>query len=343
MSHTQLLASQWKELIVGQDHAIDRIVPYIVRYKAGLNAPNRPIGNFFLMGPTGTGKTRTAETLAEVLHKDERKVLRIDCQEFHLEHETAKLIGAPPGYLGHKDTQPLLSQARINGVASEKCDISVVLFDEIEKAHSSFWRLLLGLMDKAIMRMGDNQTVSFEKCVVFMSSNVGAKAMQAAIRNNFGFPKPTKNLALDRIGINELQRKFPPEFPNRVDETITYNLLNDDDLYTVTSLEIKKIQNQILHRLGVRTFFLNCGEEVIRFLAEKGTSPMYGARELKRTITRYIMNPISDDFVVEKIKPGSHVNCYVKGDQIMWDISEPEFTVAEDGSITFNDIVEARE
>ena len=241
---------------------------------------------FFLLGPTGTGKTRTAETLAEVLHNDEKKVLKIDCGEYHLEHETAKLIGAPPGYLGHKDTQPLLSQTRINAVASEKCDISIILFDEIEKAHVSFWRLLLGLLDKANLRLGDNQVVSFEKSIVFLSSNIGAGEMNDMLLHRWGFPVATTSdvdhAIIEKIGAKQLQKKFPPEFPNRIDETITYHVLEHPDLLAITALEIKKVQNQILHKLGVRTFNLVYGTDVIESLTKEGTSAVqYGAREIK--------------------------------------------------------------
>ena len=340
--HSKQLADQWKELIVGQDHAVDKIVPYLTRYKAGLNSASHPIGNFFLLGPTGTGKTRTAETLAEVLHNDEKKVLKVDCGEYHLEHETAKLIGAPPGYLGHKDTQPLLSQARINAVASEKCDISIILFDEIEKAHSSFWRLLLGLMDKATLRMGDNQTVSFEKSIVFMSSNIGAAEMNASMNTPLGFPGAKNNTSFEKIGKVQMSKKFPPEFPNRIDETITYHVLDANALRAITTLEIKKIQNLILNRLGVRTFHLVYGRDVIDFLSQEGTSQQYGARELKRTISRYLLNPLSDAFLDQDIKPGCQVFCRVENSTITWDVTEPQFIIGDDGSIIFNDVVEER-
>jgi ATP-dependent Clp protease ATP-binding subunit ClpA len=300
-------------------------------------APSHPIGNFFLLGPTGTGKTRTAETLAEVLHNDEKKLLKVDCGEYHLEHETAKLIGAPPGYLGHKETQPLLSQPRVNAVASEKCDISIILFDEIEKAHASFWRVLLGVMDKATIRLGDNQTVSFEKCILFLSSNVGAKEMSDMFLTRMGFPGATANQSLEKIGASAMSKKFPPEFPNRLDETITYKTLDDAALTAITTLEIKKVQNQILSRLGVRTFHLVYGKDIIQFLTERGTSKQYGAREIKRTLARYLWNPLSNDFVDELIRPGCYVYCRVENDAIVWDVQEPKFVIGPDGNVIFND------
>src|SRR6266480_165037 len=141
------LAAQLTDLLVGQPEAIDTIVPYIQMHQAGLSPEGRPVGVVLLLGPTGTGKTRTVEALAEVLHGSSKNLLRVDCGEFQMEHEVAKLIGAPPGYLGHRETQPMLTQAKVNGVASEESEISLILFDEIEKAAPSMTRLLLGILD----------------------------------------------------------------------------------------------------------------------------------------------------------------------------------------------------
>ena len=169
------LAESWKKMLVGQDHAIDRVVPYVARAMARLSPPNRPLGVFVMLGPTGTGKTRTAETLAELLHGSEKNMLRIDCGEFQNEHEVAKLLGAPPGYLGHRETQPLNTAAKLTATTSDKSSISIVLFDEIEKAASALWRTLLGVLDKGVLRLGDNSVVNFENTLIFMSSNVGAR------------------------------------------------------------------------------------------------------------------------------------------------------------------------
>ncbi len=156
-------------------------------FQAGLAPEGRPVGVFLLLGPTGTGKTKTVEALAEVLHGSEKNVLKVDCGEFQMEHEVAKLIGAPPGYLGHRETQPMLTQQKLNAVTSEKCAISLVLFDEIEKAAPSMTRLLLGVLDKGILRLGDNSTVNFEKSLVFLTSNLGAREMLREINPEFGF------------------------------------------------------------------------------------------------------------------------------------------------------------
>src|ERR1700730_4205067 len=173
--------------VVGQPNVINVIVPYIEMFQAGLSPENRPVGVFLLLGPTGTGKTRTVEALAETLHGSARNVLKVDCGEFQMEHEVAKLIGAPPGYLGHRETQPMLSQQKLNSVTSDQCSLSLVLFDEIEKAAPSMTRLLLGVLDKATLRLGDNTTVSFERTIIFLTSNLGTDAMRKALRPDFGF------------------------------------------------------------------------------------------------------------------------------------------------------------
>jgi ATP-dependent Clp protease ATP-binding subunit ClpA len=335
MMKSQELAEAWKKLIVGQDHAIDKIIPYIVRAMAGLNAPGRPVGVFFLMGPTGTGKTRTAETLSEVLHGTDKNVLRIDCGEFQMEHEVAKLIGAPPGYLGHRETHPVFSQAKINAVATEKSPISIILFDEIEKGSASLWRVLLGILDKATLRLGDNTSADFQKTVIFMSSNLGAKEMSEMFTGGFGFNKLQGPIttdafsdhnfaAIQRIGLGALARKFPPEFPNRVDEVVTYKPLSPDMLKKITTLELNKIQTQIMERLGNKGFFMNYDEPSLELLTKTGTSIQYGARELKRVINRFLLNPLADDFIDGKISPGSYVYCKAVEGKIEWEIEAPE-------------------
>src|SRR5579864_9514741 len=223
--------------VVGQRRAMAQIVPYVHMYQAGLAPEGRPVGVFLLLGPTGTGKTRTVEALAEVLHGSVKQVLKVDCGEFQMEHEVAKLIGAPPGYLGHRETQPMLTQQKLGAVTSENCNLSLVLLDEIEKAAPSMTRLLLAVLDKAILRLGDNTTVNFERTLIFMTSNLGATAMRKEIRPDFGFealmtrpnqtgglkaPSSAGELAagerkglkkkLETIGMQAVRRKFSPEF-----------------------------------------------------------------------------------------------------------------------------------
>src|SRR5947208_5125692 len=208
------LSAILSQKVVGQPAATRVIVPYIQMFQAGLAPEGRPVGVFLLLGPTGTGKTKTVEALAEVLHGSEKNVLKVDCGEFQMEHEVAKLIGAPPGYLGHRETQPMLTQQKLNAVTSERCSLSLVLFDEIEKAAPSMTRLLLGVLDKGVLRLGDNTTVNFEKSLVFLTSNLGAREMMREINPEFGFQsvRPAERAALtnklQNIGLNAVRKRF---------------------------------------------------------------------------------------------------------------------------------------
>src|SRR5438270_12143338 len=230
------LTTSLSSKVVGQPNVINVIIPYVEMFQAGLSPENRPVGVFLLLGPTGTGKTRTVEALAEVLHGSVKNLLKVDCGEFQMEHEVAKLIGAPPGYLGHRETQPMLTQQKLNAVTSEKCSLSLVLFDEIEKAAPSMTRLLLGVLDKGVLRLGDNSQVNFEKSLVFLTSNLGAREMMREINPDFGFQsvkgmeRDDLSSKLQNIALVAVRKRFSPEFVNRIDCIITYQPLTAESL-----------------------------------------------------------------------------------------------------------------
>ena len=305
--------------VVGQAHAVEQIVPYVQMYQAGLAPEGRPAGVFLLLGPTGPGQTRTVEALAEVLHGSEKQLLRVDCGEFQMEHEVAKLIGAPPGYLGHRETPPMLTQNKLASVMSERCDLSLVLFDEIEKAASSMTRLLLGVLDKAALRLGDNTTVNFERTLIFLTSNVGARELRREIAPDFGFealiPAPAVSTEspngpgqkLDRVGASAVRRRFPPEFVNRIDAVITYRPLGASDLVEILQQQLDALDRHIHKRLGTRAFTLEVDEKAKEFLLAKGTSAEYGARELKRTVLRSLTQPLAALLANGSIEPGATV------------------------------------
>src|SRR6516225_6950109 len=289
------LTTVLSQKVVGQPAATRVIVPYIEMFKAGLAPEGRPVGVFLLLGPTGTGKTKTVEALAEILHGSEKNVLKVDCGEFQMEHEVAKLIGAPPGYLGHRETQPMLTQQKLNAVTSEKCSLSLVLFDEIEKAAPSMTRLLLGVLDKGILRLGDNSTVNFDKSLVFLTSNLGAREMMREINPDFGFqsvkagePRTDLTSKLQNIALVAVRKRFSPEFVNRIDCIITYQPLTVESLSAILDKQISDLQAHVNTRLGNRSFTLEVPFPTRQFLLEKGTSPEYGARELNRTIHRQL-------------------------------------------------------
>jgi ATP-dependent Clp protease ATP-binding subunit ClpA len=314
------LSAELSQKVVGQPAATQVIVPYIQMFQAGLAPDGRPVGVFLLLGPTGTGKTKTIEALAEVLHGSEKNVLKVDCGEFQLEHEVAKLIGAPPGYLGHRETQPMLTQQKLNAVTSEKCSLSLVLFDEIEKAAPSMTRLLLGVLDKGVLRLGDNSTVNFEKSLVFLTSNLGAREMMREINPEFGFqtgrPAERADLTskLQGIGLNAVRKRFSPEFVNRIDCIITYQPLTVESLSTILDQHIVDLQNHVNTRLGNRSFTLDVPFETRQFLLKKGTSAEYGARELNRTIHRFLTQPLATMVATNQITPGALVHAELGDD-----------------------------
>lgn len=301
------------EILVGQNNSIDTIVPYIQMHSAGLAPEGRPIGVFLLLGPTGTGKTRTVEALAEVLHGSAKNLLKVDCGEFQMEHEVAKLVGAPPGYLGHRETQPMLTQAKINAAASENSPISLILFDEIEKAAPSLVRLLLGVLDKATLRLGDNSSVNFENTMIFLTSNLGDKSIRRATCPDFGFEAMVKQDAvvepekLQSIGMSAVRQKFSPEFVNRIDSVITYRPLGREECAEILDQLMQNFARLIFQRLGARSFRISYTPSGKNLLLDRGTSAEFGARELKRTVQRHFMQPLAALVSKGRIPPGSTV------------------------------------
>ncbi len=308
----KLLLDTLKDRIIGQPHALERIVPYVQMHRAGLAPDGRPVGVFLLLGPTGTGKTKTVEVLAEALHGSERSVLRVDCGEYQMEHEVAKLIGAPPGYLGHRETQPVLSQQKLSAVTSNDSNLSLVLFDEIEKAAPSLTRLLLGVLDKATLRLGDNSTVNFERSMIFLTSNLGWDAMQKTLKPDFGFEQfaagePVADSKLEALGMGAVKRRFPPEFVNRIDGVVTYRPLSKQSLETILDGLLKDLQNHLDKRLTERAPFLEVTKEARAYLIKEGTSLAYGARELKRLILRQITQPLAAMLDSGELEDGCNV------------------------------------
>jgi ATP-dependent Clp protease ATP-binding subunit ClpA len=297
--------------LIGQPAAIAAIVPYVQMYRAMLNPEGRPAGVFLLLGPTGTGKTKTVEALAEVLHGSSKKLLKVDCGEFQMEHEVAKLMGAPPGYLGHRETQPLLNQQKVNGASSESCDLSIVLFDEIEKAALSMQRLLLGIFDKATLRLGDSTSVTFEKTIIFLTSNLGARRMSRELNPEFGFesvlPRQDAGRKLQNIGVAAVRKYFSPEFVNRLDGVVVYQPLGADAMAAICDQQILDLQEHIDRRMGERAFRFEATLKARRFLIVQGTSEQYGARELKRTVQRLLIQPLAGLVAAGEISPGSHI------------------------------------
>lgn len=308
-----------KRLIVGQDEAIDQIVNIYQMYQTGLCAPGRPVGNFLFLGPTGTGKTRIVEATAECLVRNPRAVIKIDCGEFQHSHEIAKLIGSPPGYLGHRETHPLLSQEVLNQHHTERVKLSFVLFDEIEKASDSLWNLLLGILDKATLTLGDNRKVDFSRAMIFMTSNVGASEMNSILNPKLGFGAPMAQAGLakgdtgvngntsgkiSRSSLEAARRKFPPEFVNRPDKIVVFKPLGRPELKRVLDIELNMVQQRVFDSSGPSAFLFNVTDAAKDYLLDEGTDVKYGARPLKRSIERLLVHPMSNLIATEQICGG---------------------------------------
>src|SRR5258707_1262840 len=308
-------------MIVGQDEAIQQIVNIYQMYLTGMTPPGRPVGSFMFLGPTGTGKTGMVESVAESLVGDARSVVKIDCAEFQHSHEIAKLIGSPPGYLGHRETHPLLSQEVLSQYHTEPCKLSFVLFDEIEKASDALWNLLLGILDKGTLTLGDNRKVDFTRALIFMTSNLGATEMSALMIPRVGIGacdsigKPQNgtiddkmNAKLSRSGADAARRKFTPEFINRLDKIVTFRPLGSSELKKILDIELNMVQQRIFNTSPEKSFVFKAGDDAKDFLLKEGTDLKYGARHLKRAIERLLVQPMSNLIATDQVRGGDCVH-----------------------------------
>jgi ATP-dependent Clp protease ATP-binding subunit ClpB len=316
--------SALRRKIVGQDPAVEKVVEIYQMFLAGLNAPGRPVGNLLFLGPTGSGKTRVVEAMAESLFGDPRAVIKIDCAEFQHSHEIAKLIGSPPGYLGHRETHPLLTQEALNQWHTEKLKMTLLLFDEIEKASDALWQLLLGILDKATLTLGDNRRVDLSQCLIVMTSNLGAGEMNDLMNGGLGFGTSQKPEQLDprldekitRTAQDAARRKFSPEFMNRIDKIVVFKCLKADHLEQILEIELGMVQQRILQATGNNQFVFSCTQKVKRFLLEEGTDVKYGARHLKRAIEKNIVFPLANLVATGQIRLGDFIRIDQKEGQL---------------------------
>src|SRR6266581_3857615 len=272
-----------REKIVGQDEAVQALVDIYQVFCAGLHSPGRPVGNLLFLGPTGSGKTRTVEAAAEILFGDSRAVIKVDCAEFQHSHEIAKLIGSPPGYLGHRETHPLITQEALAASHTDKLKLSFLLFDEIEKASDSLWQLLLGMLDKATLTLGDNRRVDLSQTVIFLTSNLGGSQIADLMHGGTGFvqPKDKPITGLDekveRTAVEAARRKFSPEFMNRLDKVVVFHPLKREELDEVLEMELGQVQKRVSDSTA-RPFVFRITTKGRQFLLEEGTDQRYGAR-----------------------------------------------------------------
>jgi len=295
--------------IVGQEEAVQALVELYQMFCVGLNSPARPVGNLLFLGPTGSGKTRIVEAAAEILFGDSRALIKVDCAEFQHSHEIAKLIGSPPGYLGHRETHPLITQEELAKSHTDQLKLSFLLFDEIEKASDSLWQLLLGMLDKATLTLGDNRRVSLSQTVIFMTSNLGGAEISELMTGGMGFvqpiDKPVHRLdeKVERAAVGAARRKFSPEFINRLDKLVVFHPLKREELDEVLEIELGQVQKRVLDST-TRPFLFRVTSEGRQFLLEEGTDQRYGARHLKRAIERFLVSPLARLLATAQVRSG---------------------------------------
>lgn len=303
--------------VVGQEAALEKVASLYQVYLAGLNPPGRPIGNLLFLGPTGSGKTRVVEAVAEALYGDPRAMIKIDCAEFQHSHEIAKLIGSPPGYLGHRETHPVLTQEALNQWHNEKVKVSILLLDEIEKASDSLWQLLLGVMDKAALTLGDNRRVDLSQTIIFMTSNLGASEMSRLVEGGIGFgPAPKDRIdeqpagqldaKVERTALEAARRRFSPEFLNRLDQMVVFQALSGPQMREILDLELNLVQNRVL-AAGHDRFVFHLSDPAKDFLLHEGQDHRYGARHLKRAIERHLVQPLASLVASGQVHDGDQI------------------------------------
>lgn len=315
--------------IVGQEEGVQSLVDLYQVFCAGLNSPGRPVGNLLFLGPTGSGKTRIVEAAAEILFGDPRLVIKVDCAEFQHSHEIAKLIGSPPGYLGHRETHPLITQEELSKSHTEKLKLSFLLFDEIEKASDALWQLLLGILDKATLTLGDNRRVDLSQTVIFLTSNLGGGEITDLMSGGYGFVKPgeTPHAELDqkvqRTAVEAARRKFSPEFMNRLDKIVVFHPLQRTQLERVLDIELSMVQARVLETAKGQ-FLFRVTENARDFILQEGTDQRYGARHLKRAIERHIVYPLANLLATEQVHFGDLIS-------IDWERGSEQLTFVREG------------
>jgi ATP-dependent Clp protease ATP-binding subunit ClpB len=315
--------------IVGQEEGVQALVDLYQVFCAGLNSPGRPVGNLLFLGPTGSGKTRIVEAAAEILFQDARAVIKVDCAEFQHSHEIAKLIGSPPGYLGHRETHPLITQEELSKSHTERLKLSFLLFDEIEKASDALWQLLLGMLDKATLTLGDNRRVDLSQTVIFLTSNLGGGEITELMNGGMGFVQPKDMPAtgldqkVERTAVEAARRKFSPEFMNRLDKVVCFHPLKREQLQEVLDIELGQVQQRVLETAKGQFLFRVTGPGK-EFLLQEGTDQRYGARHLKRAIERHVVYPLANLLATEQIHLGDLV-C------IDWDRDQDRLTFIREG------------
>lgn len=320
-----------REKFVGQDEAVDALANLIDKYHSNLLQPNKPIGTAMFLGPTGTGKTRLVEVFCDALFHNENACVKIDCGEFQHSHEIAKLIGSPPGYLGHKETPARLNTNILSMNHTKEYPISVILFDEIEKASDALWHIMLSILDKAVLTLGDNSKTDFSKTIIIMTSNAGSAEMSLAAGNGLGFHTAESNVndkEMARIAVEAAKRKFTPEFINRIDELICFNTLKKNELNNIVDIELNMLQTHIINHVKP-IFFLKASPAAKKAILADGFDEKYNARSIKRAIEKNVQLPLAKAITTNQLR---------FGDVVMVDYKYNKYTFAVVENISDNAI-----
>ena len=315
--------------LVGQEDGVRALVDLYQVFRAGMCPAGRPVGNLLFLGPTGSGKTRIVEAAAEILFGDPRAVIKVDCAEFQHSHEIAKLIGSPPGYLGHRETHPLITQEELAKHHTKKLKLSLLLFDEIEKASDSLWQLLLGILDKATLTLGDNRRVDLSQTMIFLTSNLGGGEITELMTGGMGFVQPQDKLEdkldvkVERTAQEAAKKKFSPEFMNRLDKVVVFHPLRHEQLEQILEIELGMVQQRVLDT-GRGQFLFRVTPSARRFLLQEGTDIKYGARHLKRAIEKFVVYPLANLLATEQIRFGDML-------VVDWDGKSAQLTFQKEG------------
>jgi ATP-dependent Clp protease ATP-binding subunit ClpB len=306
---SQEFESALRQRIVGQEEAVGALVDLYQVFCAGMCSTGRPVGNLLFLGPTGSGKTRIVEAAAEILFGDPRAIIKVDCAEFQHSHEIAKLIGSPPGYLGHRETHPLITQEELSKYHTDTIKLGFLLFDEIEKASDALWQLLLGMLDKATLTLGDNRRVDLSQTMIFLTSNLGGGEITELMTGGMGFVQPANKPAdsldgkVERTAQEAARRKFSPEFMNRLDKVVVFHPLRPLQLEQILEIELAMVQRRVLDTARGQ-FLFRVTPEARGFLLREGTDLKYGARHLKRAIERHLVYPLANLLATDQIRLG---------------------------------------